>query len=82
MAGFAYSDALAHLGGTWTVQNIARFIYKPKAYISGTKMGFGGLPDPQDRADVLAFLNQESDAPVDLVKEGAKPSEPADGSAK
>ena len=82
MDGFAYSDAVAHLGGTWTVQNIARFIYKPKAYISGTKMGFGGLPDPQDRANVLAFLNQNSDAPVDLVKEGAKPSEAADGSAK
>jgi cytochrome c len=82
MDGFAYSDAVAHLGGTWTVQNIARFIYKPKAYISGTKMGFGGLPDPQDRANVLAFLNQNSDAPVDLVKEGAKPSEAADGGAK
>jgi cytochrome c len=72
MAGFNYSDAVAHLGGTWTVQNIARFIFKPKAFIPGTKMGFGGLPDPQARADVLAFLNKESDAPVDLVKDGAK----------
>ncbi len=76
MAGFSYSDAVAHLGGTWTVQNIARFIYKPKLYIAGTKMGFGGLPDPQDRADVLAFLNTQRDSPVDLVKEGARPSDP------
>ena len=70
MAGFSYSDAMSHFGGTWTVQNIARFIFKPKLYVVGTKMGFGGLPDPQDRADVLAFLNTQRDAPVDLVKEG------------
>jgi len=27
-------------------------------------MGFAGLPDPGDRADVITFLNSMSDAPV------------------
>ena len=76
MAGFNYSDAMSHFGGTWTVQNIARFIFKPKLYVVGTKMGFGGLPSPQDRADVLAFLNTQRDKPVDLVKEGTITSTP------
>jgi cytochrome c len=74
MAGFEYSDAMTKLGGTWTVQNIAAFIYKPQAYLPGTKMGFPGLPDAQDRADVIAYLNSQSAAKVDLAKEGASPA--------
>ena len=32
-------------------------------------MGFAGLPKPEDRADVIAYLNKQSDSPVDLTKE-------------
>jgi len=32
-------------------------------------MGFAGLPKPEDRADVVAFLNKNSDSPVDLTKQ-------------
>lgn len=66
--GFSYSDAVKKLGGAWTPQDIAAFIFKPSAYAPGTKMTFPGLPKPQDRADVEAFLNKESDHPVDLSK--------------
>ena len=66
--GFAYSDAVKGLGGNWTPQDIAAFIFKPSQFVPGTKMTFPGLPSPQDRADVLAFLNKESDTPVDLTK--------------
>jgi|HubBroStandDraft_1064217.scaffolds.fasta_scaffold00046_56 cytochrome c len=66
-AGFSYSDALKQLGGTWTPQDIAAFIADPKAYAPGTKMTFPGLPKPEDRADVLAFLNTKRDEPVDLA---------------
>jgi cytochrome c len=68
VAGFGYSDALKGLGGTWTPQEIGNFIYKPAAYAPGTKMGFAGLPKTEDRADVIAYLNKQSDAPVDLTK--------------
>jgi cytochrome c len=66
--GFSYSDALKKLGGTWTPQEIAAFIFKPSAYAPGTKMSFIGLPKPEDRADVEAFLNKDSDSPIDLSK--------------
>jgi cytochrome c len=68
VAGFGYSDAIKKLGGSWSVQEISNFIYKPSAYAPGTKMSFPGLPRAEDRADVLAFLNKQSDAPVDLTK--------------
>ena len=31
-------------------------------------MTFAGLPKPQDRANLLAYLNSKSDKPVDLPK--------------
>src|SRR5579859_599806 len=68
-ARFQYSDAMKKLGGTWAPQEVAAFIFNPKAYLAGTKMGFAGLPKPEDRADVIAFLNKQSDSPVDLTKE-------------
>jgi cytochrome c len=67
IAGFAYSDAMKKLGGTWAPQEIAAFIADPKIYLPGTKMTFAGLPKPEDRANVLAFLNSKSDKPVDLA---------------
>jgi cytochrome c len=68
MDGFAYSAGLQKLGGDWTPEEIAAFIYNPKAYLPGTKMGFAGLPKPEDRANVIAYLNKQSDSPVDLTK--------------
>jgi cytochrome c len=68
-ASFQYSDAMKKLGGTWAPQEVAAFIFNPKAYLAGTKMGFAGLPKPEDRADVIAYLNKQSDSPVDLAKE-------------
>ena len=65
--GFTYSDAMKKLGGNWSPQDIAAFIFNPKAYLPGTKMGFAGLPKPEERADVLAFLNKQNDKPVDLA---------------
>ena len=50
----------------WGPQDIAAFIFNPKSYAPGTKMTFVGLPKPEDRANVLAFLNTKSDKPVDL----------------
>jgi cytochrome c len=57
-AGFAYSDALKAKGGIWDRDSISQFITKPKDYISGTKMAFAGLKKPQDRADVILYLEK------------------------
>ncbi|MDA8230772.1 MAG: cytochrome c family protein [Magnetospirillum sp.] len=58
--GFTYSDALKKLGGVWTDDRIDTFITKPQAYAPGTKMGFPGDADPQDRANIIDYLNSIS----------------------
>ena len=44
-------------GGQWDNDSLNEFLYKPAAYIKGTKMAFAGLPNDKERADVIAFLN-------------------------
>jgi cytochrome c len=61
--GFAFSDALAKKGGTWNWDNLSQWLSSPRGFAPGTKMTFAGLGNPQDRADVIAFLNAHSDAP-------------------
>jgi cytochrome c len=64
--GFAFSDALSKKGGTWSWDNLSQWLSSPKAFAPGTKMTFAGLSNPEDRANVIAFLNQHSDAPKPL----------------
>jgi len=64
--GFGYSTALAEFGGAWDYTSLNAFLYKPKAYISGTKMNFAGLKKQKDRANMIAYLRSLADAPVAL----------------
>ncbi len=57
---FAYSDAMKAHGGDWTPENIFHFLENPKKVVPGTKMSFAGLPKPEDRANVIAFLEQHA----------------------
>jgi len=82
IAGFDYSAAMkkkaASNKGTWTFNQIFHFIRKPSSFVPGTKMGFGGEPDPQKRADIVAFLRTLSDHPLPLPKPpAAAPAKPA-----
>lgn len=63
--GFTYSDAMASKkGDPWSYENLNAFIKKPSEYVSGTKMGFGGIAKDGDRADLLAYLQTLGDTPV------------------
>ena len=66
--GYAFSSALSKVGGTWNWDNLSTWLTSPKAFAPGTKMTFAGLSNPQDRADVIAFLNAHSDSPLPLPK--------------
>ena len=66
--GFAFSDALSKKGGTWNWDNLSQWLTSPRNFAPGTKMTFAGLSNPQDRADVEAFLNSHSDSPQPLPK--------------
>jgi cytochrome c len=75
--GYAYSTELAGFGGNWDYQSLNAFLVKPKAYISGTKMNFGGLKKPKDRANLIAWMREKADSPAalptaeDIAAEGA-----------
>ena len=64
--GFQYSDALIDMGGEWDYSSLNAFLYKPKAYIKGTKMNFAGLKKPADRANMIAYLRSLAETPIAL----------------
>jgi cytochrome c len=59
--GASYSAALSRLGGTWTVAELNAFITAPVDYLPGTTMWTWGIKDPVDRANLIAYLRQNSD---------------------
>lgn len=58
VSGYAYSPAMAKSGLTWNTATVARFLEAPSKVVPGTKMFFAGFANPQDRADVVAYLKQ------------------------
>lgn len=55
--GFNYSEANANSGITWTPEVMFEYLEAPREYMPGTRMAFPGLKNPQDRADVIAYLD-------------------------
>ena len=55
--GASYSAALSGHGGRWDWETTSRFLESPRHFAPGTRMTFGGISRPQDRADVLLYLN-------------------------
>lgn len=65
--GYAYSPAMSGMKDQkWDYDHLNAFLAHPQQTIKGTKMTFAGLPKPQDRADVIAFLRSLSDSPQPL----------------
>jgi cytochrome c len=76
--GFAFSDALKkHDKEKWTVDELNDWLTDPQHFAQGTKMTFAGLSRPQDRADVIAFLDSLSDHPKPMVSTEKAPPKPA-----
>ena len=55
-AGFEYSEALQGVGGTWTPALLDRFLADPAGFAPGTRMGFAGIKDAAERANIVAYL--------------------------
>lgn len=54
--GFRYSKANRDSHVIWTEAKLFQYLKNPRAMIKGTTMAYAGLPDPQRRADLIAFL--------------------------
>lgn len=77
LSGFAYSEALKGLGGSWTREDLDHFLTRPQSFAKGTKMTFAGISDGQDRADLIAYLARISPAapPPPAAEGGGKTGE-------
>jgi cytochrome c len=64
--GFNYSSALKAKGGTWTFDELNKWLLDPRADVPGTAMTFAGLANEKQRADVIAYLNTLSKNPEPL----------------
>uniref|UniRef100_A0A0B6YUB7 Cytochrome c domain-containing protein n=1 Tax=Arion vulgaris TaxID=1028688 RepID=A0A0B6YUB7_9EUPU len=55
-AGYAYTEANKSKGIVWSRDTLFEYLENPKKYIPGTKMVFAGLKKPNDRVDLIAYL--------------------------
>ncbi len=65
IAGFNYSGALPS-GKVWTGPELYAFLEAPKKYAPGTSMGFAGLKKSEERANLIAYLNNDDGTPIPL----------------
>jgi cytochrome c len=86
-SAFAYSAGLKAKGGSWTFEALNEWLANPKKFAAGTKMSFAGLGNPEERANVIAYLNtQGSNVPLPAVTAeatapAADAAKPAEGAA-
>ena len=57
VAGFAYTPALSGHGGSWDFASLDQWLTNPRGFADGTAMSFAGLPKPEDRANLVAYMN-------------------------
>ena len=62
--GFDYSSAMKAKGGSWTYDELFKYLKSPGSYVPGTKMSFAGLRSEQDRINLIAFLRTNADSPA------------------
>lgn len=86
-SGFAYSETLAGMNGSWDYDALNKFIWKPKYFVEGTKMSFVGFKKPEDRAAIIAWLRTKAPSPAalpsaaDIAAEAAELTPPAEEAA-
>ncbi|MEQ8256432.1 MAG: cytochrome c family protein [Roseovarius confluentis] len=75
----SYSGALSEAADVWTPENLYAFLENPSGYAPGTSMSYNGLSKPEDRANVIAFLDQtDGDMTEVAAEEGAEESASAE----
>jgi cytochrome c len=73
--GFAFSDALKAVGGTWDFDKMNAWLTSPRKFAPGTKMTFAGLGNAQDRANVILYINQQgSNLPLPAAPAAGAPA--------
>jgi cytochrome c len=61
---FKYSKALLEKkseGVVWNAETLDQWLEKPRDFIKGTKMGYAGDKNAQERQDIIAYVETFSD---------------------
>ncbi len=69
--GFNYSAAMKSKGGTWTYEELYKYLQNPKAMVPGTTMTFAGISRTNQRADLINYLHTLADNPPPLPTKAA-----------
>jgi cytochrome c len=60
--GFPYTEAMKRSGIVWTAATLDRFLANPMGVVPGTAMGYSGIADAKERADLIAWLGKANDS--------------------
>lgn len=58
VAGFDYSGAMKRANRVWDRKTLDRFLADPMKVVPGTTMGYAGVKNEQERADLIAYIEQ------------------------
>lgn len=74
--GFSFSSAVKQKAqGNWTPKLLNQWLFNPMKFAPGTHMSYPGIKNNQMRANVIAYMNQQSAQPTKL--EAAAPAQAA-----
>lgn len=76
MPGFNYTAGMKAKTGPWTFAELNEWLFKPAAYVPGTRMIFPGIPNAQTRANVIDYLRTLSPNPLPLPADEAAAAAP------
>ena len=54
--GFVYSRAMKNSNLSWTAQTLDAYLADPQKLVPGNHMPYSGMPDAQERAALIAYL--------------------------
>ena len=59
---FQYSEAMRRSHIVWNYKTLDAFLANPMKYVPGTAMGYAGIEDKQERADLIAYLKMANNS--------------------
>ena len=60
--GFDYSAAMKKSSIVWNEKTLDMFLADPAKTVPGTAMGYAGVKDNKERADLIAYLKQANES--------------------
>ena len=59
--GYKYTKAMIEFGGVWTLERLYEYLADPRSAVPRSRMAFPGVPNDEDRAAVIAYLQTQSE---------------------